>query len=88
MTTLLATDDEREQARRIRRIKKYAGEKCLVCGKYGAHQIFEAIENLVAFARSRTWTLEEPDSRAIHEKCLTKLRELVRRMCKEECAPP
>ena len=86
--TTLATDEEREFARRVRRIKKYGGEKCLVCGKYGAHELFEPVQNLVAFAKSRTWTLEEPDSKAIHEKCYEKLRELVRRMCKEECAPP
>jgi hypothetical protein len=73
---------------RIRQIKKYAGERCAVCGKYGAREEFEPIRNLIAFAKSRALTLALPDSKATHTKCLVKLKAMVSQKCRDECSPP
>jgi hypothetical protein len=82
------TDAARAEARRIRQIKKHAGERCAVCGKYGAHEEFEPIRALTLFAKSRALTLALPDSKATHPKCLTKLKAMVSQKCRDECSPP
>lgn len=65
-------------AHRARQIKKYAGERCCVCAKYGAKQPFgEPVRSLVFFAENHELTLRLPDCPAIHDKCLAKLKALV-----------
>ena len=81
-------DDARAEARRLRQIAKYAGERCAVCGKYGAQEVFEPIRSLTIFAKSRGLTLALPDSKATHPKCLVKLKAMVTQKCRDECTPP
>lgn len=60
------------------RIAKYAGERCCVCGKYGAHEPFgEPLTALKDYARANRFTLRMPEQNAIHPKCLTKLKTLI-----------
>lgn len=60
------------------RIAKYAGERCCVCGKYGAQEPFgEPVQALKLFARENRYTLRLPESNAIHDKCLGKLKGLL-----------
>lgn len=60
------------------RIEKYAGERCCVCGKYGAQEPFgEPLRSLKLFAKQNRFTLRMPEQNAIHPKCLTKLKALL-----------
>lgn len=60
------------------RIKKYAGERCCVCGKYGAQEPFgEPVDALKRYALANRYTLRMPEQKAIHPKCLTKLKTLI-----------
>jgi hypothetical protein len=57
---------------------KYAGERCCVCGKYGAHPPFGAPLNAMKlFAKEKGLTLRLPESDAVHEKCFQKLKRLL-----------
>jgi hypothetical protein len=56
---------------------KHAGWRCCVCGKYGAQVPFsEPVTALKLFAKDRGLTLRFPESDAIHDKCLRKLKTL------------
>lgn len=60
------------------RIKKYAGERCCVCAKYGAQEPFgEPVQALKDFAKQSRFTLRMPEQNAIHPKCLGKLKTLL-----------
>lgn len=74
-------DNNREHyydRRRARQINKYAGERCCVCAKYGAGRPFgDPVRSLALLAESHELTLKLPNSEAIHDKCLAKLKALV-----------
>jgi len=58
-------------------MNKYAGERCCVCGKYGAVAPFgEPLHSIKLSAKGYMLTLRLPESDAIHDKCLRKLKTL------------
>jgi hypothetical protein len=62
---------------RAQRAKKYGGEECCVCGKYGAHRpIGEPLRSLILFAQASRLSLKRPTSEAVHDKCLRVLKAL------------
>lgn len=64
---------------RARQIAKYAQERCCVCGKWGASvPPCEPVNMLRAMAKARGLTLKLPDDSAIHDKCLRKLKQIVK----------
>lgn len=74
------------EERETRRIKKYRGKRCVVCGKWGANEPFgEPLSQLIYLAFGRKLTLrgvlistpEDRDTQGIHEKCLIKLKLMV-----------
>jgi hypothetical protein len=56
----------------------YAGMRCCVCNKYGAHPPFgEPLAALKIFASQNRLTIRNPESDAVHPKCLKKLKTLM-----------
>lgn len=63
---------------RLRQIDKFKGQRCCVCGKWGAAEMFcEPVSTLLAAAEYLSITVRLPSSNAVHEKCLRRLKTLV-----------
>ena len=75
-------------SRRAAQINEHAGSRCAVCGKYGAGEwLGEPVSGLLASAQHLGLTVKLPGTNAVHEKCLRKLKELVKNIANRNFGP-